>query len=99
MGQQEIMDFLEKEYRKNSNRLFTRKEIAIGLGNGIKKDSPYLSRSLRIAREKGDVYWERDNNSKNPKRPFYYRYKPNSDEIVIEIWQGAKDTIRLNNFS
>lgn len=97
MGQKDIIKFLEKEYEKNPNRLFTRKEIVIGLGNGVKKDSPYLSRSLKMLRKKGDVYWERDNNSKNPKRLFYYRYQPTSDEMVIEIWQGAKNTIRLCN--
>jgi len=73
MGQDLIIDFLEKRFRENTKRTFTKEEIETDTGKCIK------NYSLKSAFEHGDIYREVEFIRKNgcKTRRYRYRYLPN----------------------
>ena len=90
MGQKDILDFLEQEYKKDPNKTFKQREIAKGLGKNIFIRSNYLYRPLNQLWRKGEVYCERKNGKLKE-----YRHKPSSKKIVVEGWNGRKGTVKI----
>ena len=70
MGQQEIMEFLEEQYKIDSEKYFTQKEISKAVGN-----SPgSCSTCLKKLRKYNEVEYH-IGTSIGGKKPYYYRHK------------------------
>ena len=81
MSQEDIIEFLEKEYHKNSERKFSREEIKQGIRKTI-GDSP-LNHSLRVLSYYGEIEREIKGDTRFNKT-YRYRYIPSgSFKIVV----------------
>jgi hypothetical protein len=82
MGQREVIDFLSKEYRKNSERKFSKEEIKQGIGKAI-GDSP-LNHSLRVLSYYREIEREIKGDTKFNKT-YRYRYIPNGPFKIVVL--------------
>ena len=81
MGQEDIIKFLEKEFHKNPERTFTKEEIGIGTGKGIK----YYSLNSLV--DHGEIIREYEIviTNKCGYRQFRYRYLPNGPFLITNF--------------
>jgi hypothetical protein len=80
MGQSDIIEFLEREYYKNSDRKFTKKEIEDGTGKTVK------DYSLRTLAKNREIYREVDEEAiKLGHRKYRYRYVPNGNSLIRSL--------------
>lgn len=78
MGQSDVLEFLEKEYYKDPDRKFTRKEIEDVTGKSVK------GYSIRALSKNGEIHREIDEEaSKLGHRKYIYRYIPH-DKVLIK---------------
>jgi len=81
MVQADVIKFLEREYHKDSERTFTKREIENGLKGNIK------DHSLRSLVKYGEISRELEEVSMNGCgfRQFRYRYVPNGPFKIISF--------------
>ncbi len=81
MGQAEIIEFLEKEFYKNPEKTFTKKEIEIGIRKKVK------DYSLKSLVEYGEIAREREiiKTKNGMYKQFRYKYLPNGSFTIIDF--------------
>jgi len=81
MGQGDIIQFLEREFRKDSTRTFTKKEIENGIEKTIREYS------LRSLVNHGEIYREPEVTitSKGRHERYRYRYLPNGPFLITNF--------------
>ena len=82
MGQGDVIEFLEKEYRKNPERKLSKEEIKQGIGKAI-GNSP-LNHSLKVLSYYGEIEREIKGDTRFNKT-YSYRYIPNGPFKIVVL--------------
>jgi len=81
MGQSDVIEFLERKFYEDPERLFSKEEIEMGISKIVK------NYSLKSMAEHGDIYREAEALPKNKTRfkGFRYRYLPNGSFSITNF--------------